>query len=235
MKLILAAVLALVAYANAVEMQGVYNCPNKCEKVFAMTQYAISDQPNMTTFEYRSCLIGCSQCSTELDNGDVEDSCFTFCKKYNYSAVGIRKGIIEPDKACLMGCVINTCQEVCIGGTTDQDVTPANQNLWWGLGGTGCSIKTGLGYVQSPEYGNPNSNPSQGGDTTSQQCCTNAFNLCYYVGDKSNNPNWDNVQYVTRKSCLSFVPAQQDTSKQDADICTWYNTASNCGTQGMGP
>ena len=110
MQLILAAVMALVASANAMEVSvgGVYNCPNKCEKVFAKTQYAISDQPNMTTFEYRSCLLGCSQCSSELDASATDDNCFEFCKNFDYFAAKIRKGVIEPDKACLMGCVINT-------------------------------------------------------------------------------------------------------------------------------
>jgi hypothetical protein len=109
MKFILALVALIGTFsAYAADMQGVFNCINKCEKVFDRTQYAISDQPGAYTFEYRSCLLGCQQCEAELNATLTEDTCFPFCKNYNYGKAGIRKGIIEPDKACLMGCVINT-------------------------------------------------------------------------------------------------------------------------------
>lgn len=197
--------------------------------VFDRTQYAISDQPNMDTFEYRSCLIGCNKCSAELAANAATDDCLESCKNYDYKGNGIRKGVIEPDKACMIGCVINTCQEVCIGGTTDMDVTPANQNLWWGKGGPGCSIKTGLGYVQAPGYGNPNSPGGQAGDSSVQQCCTNAFNLCNYVGPKTTT-NFKNVQIVTKSSCKKFVKPYSD-----AAACVWYSKLENCGSEGMLP
>lgn len=52
------ALLALLALVGstlvlAIEQQGVYNCLNKCEKVFDRTQYAISDEPGQDTFEFR--------------------------------------------------------------------------------------------------------------------------------------------------------------------------------------
>ena len=65
-------------------------------------------QPGKTTFEYRACIIGCSRCSAELAQDQREDDCFEYCKTYPYRRAGIRKGVIEPDKACLMGCLINT-------------------------------------------------------------------------------------------------------------------------------
>jgi len=225
------AAVAGLAIAMVQASEGIQNCYNKCDKVFDKTQYAISDQGNQTTFEYRSCLIGCDRCNKELANllTVKDDTCFNYCKTFNYKKALIRKGVIEPDKACIIGCVINTCQEVCWGGTTDQDVTEANKNLWWGLGGNGCSLKMGMGYVQNPEYGNPDG--GQGASKEQNQCCTNAFNLCYYDGDKIQNAiNYANVELLAQRSCKKF------TKKTDYDtICNWYNDVKNCGTQGMNP
>jgi hypothetical protein len=229
MKLIIAMLAALAASASAFELSGTANCPNKCEKVFDRTQYAISDQPGMDTFEFRSCVLGCGQCDSELTSGSADDTCFNYCKDLDYKSMGIRKGIIEPDKACMIGCMINTCQEVCLGGTADPDVTPANQYLWWGQpGATGCSIKTGLGYIQNANYANPNSPQGSGATEGVEQCCTNAMNLCQYTGPMGNNVNYKNVQRVARRSCKTWVPSQKD-----ADICDFFNTPANCGTQGM--
>jgi len=232
---ILAVVLGLAASkasADMLSMAGIENCPNKCDKVFDRTQYAITDQPGADSFEYRSCIIGCNQCATQLEKGPQtpeSDNCFSYCKTYNYAKNGIRKGVIEPDKACIMGCLINTCQKVCIGGTTDQNVTPNNQQYWWGLGGPGCSIKTGLGYVQNPDYGNPNSPSGPGATTAQKQCCTNAFNLCYYNGPTTTT-NYANVVLVAQRTCKNYVKS----TNVDA-ICSYYNDPQQCGTQGMVP
>jgi len=215
------------ALANQVETGGVYNCYNKCDKVFNMLQYAIVNQPNATTFEYRSCILGCNKCSAELAVNATSDQCFPYCKNLNYASLNIRKGVIEPDKACLIGCVINLCQDICISGTDASSVTPQNQDLWWGLGGNGCSVKQGLGYVQSPLYTSPNS-PNGQGATSVNQCCTNAQNLCDYVGSTTNNPNYNNVIIVAQSSCLQFVPSQAVS-----DICAFYDNVANCGAPGM--
>lgn len=111
---------AVNTWAFQLESAGIQNCPNKCDKVFDRLQYAIADQPNQDTFEFRSCILGCNRCQNQLSTGKVDQSCFKWCKTFDYGAAGIRKGVIEPDKACIMGCVINTCQEVCTGGTTDR-------------------------------------------------------------------------------------------------------------------
>jgi len=226
------ALLAGVVSVLGNELEGIDNCPNKCEKVFDKMQYAITDQPDATTFEYRACIIGCNKCSPTLSDvtpsSRVDDTCFKFCKTYNYASRGIRKGVIEPDKACIMGCVINTCQEICIGGTTDQDITDANRHLWWGLGGQGCSKKQGMGYVQNPDYGNPDTGGT-GADEGQKQCCTNAFNLCYYNGDQS-SVNYANVVKVTNRSCQKYA---KSTNKDK--ICAYYNDERNCGTQGNNP
>jgi hypothetical protein len=211
-------------------VEGIENCHNKCDKVFDRLQYAISDQPNTATFEFRSCIIGCNRCQQELQNPNVaDDTCFNFCKEFNYGKNGIRKGVIEPDKACLVGCVINTCQEVCFGGTTDFTMTPQNAQFFWGQGAHGCSIKGRLGYVQSPDYGNPDSPVGPGANEAAAQCCTNAFNLCFYNGNKQST-NFANVVLVAQRSCRKFVP-----SRNADDICTFYNNAQNCGTPGNVP
>jgi hypothetical protein len=116
MKSYVGCIAALLVYATSLTSalgftsMGIQNCVNKCDKVFDRTQYAISDQPGQNTFEYRSCIIGCNRCSKELAARPAAqtDNCFSFCKKFSYGKNGIRKGVIEPDKACIMGCVINT-------------------------------------------------------------------------------------------------------------------------------
>jgi len=227
-------VMLLAGSASALEFslaaEGIENCHNKCNKVFDRTQYAISDQPNQSTFEFRSCIIGCNRCKRQLAQPNVpDDRCFDFCKTFDYRRAGIRKGVIEPDKACIVGCVINTCQEICWGGTTDQTQTTLNAQFFWNGGGHGCSIKGGLGYVQNPDYGNPNAPSGAGASEGQKQCCTNAFNLCFYNGDKAST-NYANVVLVAQRSCKKFVSSQDTT-----DICTFYNNPQNCGTQGMVP
>jgi len=244
---------------------GIQNCANKCNKVFDRQQYAISDQPNSDTFEFRSCIVGCTQCSKILSEenkqsdlvdaaGDDDDTdgeadddtstnnavapsaaqndaqCFRFCKTFDYHARGIRKGVIEPDKACLMGCVINTCQGLCTGGTTDDFVTDANRDKWWGLGGNGCSIKSGGGYVQNPDYGLPNQPSGAGANQALKQCCSNALNLCNYNGDKT-TLNFQKVEFVTRRSCRKFM--SQQALSNNTQICSFFHNQRNCGT-GLG-
>jgi len=116
MQLIYVAIALLVASVSA--LQGVENCPNKCDKVFDRTQYAISDQPGEATFEFRSCILGCNRCGKELKNparAPNDGGCFNYCKKLNYRGRGIRKGVIEPDKACIVGCLINTWYVLLLG------------------------------------------------------------------------------------------------------------------------
>jgi hypothetical protein len=173
-------------------------------------------------------VLGCDECSKELATAaTADDNCFTYCKTLNYGGLAIRKGVIEPDKACLIGCVINTCQQVCTGGTTDTSITVDNAQYWWNNGGNGCSIKSGGGYVQNPDYGNPNGPSGPGASDDQKACCSNAFNLCYYVGNKQST-NYANVIYVTNKACAKVgVPADITAT------CNWYNDQANCGSQGM--
>lgn len=142
----------------------------------------------------------------------------------------IRKGVIEPDKACLVGCVINLCQVICHSGTTENVVTPNNSMLWWGQPNSyGCSEKSLLGYAQSPSYNNPGTGPGAG--SAVQQCCTNAYNLCHYVGDTSST-NYKNVFKVTTKACQK---AGVPNSNSQTAICNFYNAANSpCGQPGSG-
>jgi hypothetical protein len=97
------------------------------------------------------------------------------------------------------------------------------------LGGPGCSIKSGLGYVQNPDYGNPDSPAGAGASKAQKQCCTNAFNLCYYNGDKTTT-NYANVVLVAQRSCKKLVGSTDTTA-----ICNYYDNPQKCGKQGMVP
>jgi hypothetical protein len=224
---LITSVLLLAGVASAFGIEGVENCQNKCDKVFDKTQYAISDQPGKSTFENRACVLGCGKCAEDIVANPDTNLCFKFCKTYPYGEKGIRKGVIEPDKACIIGCTIQTCQQICQGGTTDDKITPANQYLWWGQGGNGCALKTET-YVQNGQYGNPNA--GQGATSAQEkQCCTNAMNLCEYVGD-TNSVNYKNVLYVAIKSCKKVgVPNNKNA------ICAHWTDPLKCGTPGMGP
>ena len=60
-----------------------------------------------------ACSVGCDVCSQILAHNDTVTSCAGVCKDTNWleANVTITKGVVEPDKACIMGCVINLCQE----------------------------------------------------------------------------------------------------------------------------
>ena len=110
------------------QVRGIQNCANKCSNSFSRMAYMISTT-GQPTYEFTACIMGCNHCQGNL-NGTYSSNpsdCFDYCKNYDWKAEGLLKGIIEPDKACMGGCVINTCQSVCLGGTTDPTETPQNQ------------------------------------------------------------------------------------------------------------
>lgn len=183
----------------------------------------MSTQGTTRTFEFQACVSGCNQCSTDLSAQNVTaGNCFTFCKNFDWKSLGLVKGVIEPDKACIGGCIINTCQAVCTGGTTDNDITPQNKQFFYPNGG--CSIKTEP-YSQFLEYVPFNSpNTGQGGSQDAARCCANALSLCQYFGDQQST-NYQNLLAKTGSFCSSFVPSQTST-----DICAWFNSPQNCGT-----
>jgi len=202
--------------------RGIQNCLNKCDKTLNKFAYAINTIGDRQSFEVQACAVGCDTCDSLLAAGAGGDmkACFEFCKNKDWLADGIQKGVVEPDKACMAGCVIETCQVVCQGGTTDPE-SATNQQFFWPNGG--CSIKT-EDYSQNSAYvpfDSPNSN--QGGSATAAQCCSNALSLCQYVGDQ-NSDNFQSLLGKTQEFCADFVP-----SGTQAAICAWFSDRANCG------
>ena len=162
---------------------------------------------------------GCSGCAADLAAKASKTKCFTDCKNYDWKGNNILKGVIEPDKACIAGCIIQTCQGVCIGGTVDPP-NKKNTKLFWPNGG--CSIKTEP-YSQQSEYV-PYNAPIGPPGANLEQCCSNALSLCLYAGNKS-SANFAQLLANTGSFCSDFVP-----SKTEADICNFYHNAANCGS-----
>jgi len=204
----------------ASEVSGVENCNNKCDKVFNKFAYQISTVSNQTTYEYNACVQGCNTCTTQLATANADPStCFTSCKNYDWKGNNMLKGVIEPDKACEMGCVVQTCQVICSGGTTDPP-TKSNKKYFYPNGG--CSIKT-QPYSQNSDYVPFDSpNTSQGGSDTAAQCCSNALSLCDYKGSTSST-NYKQLLANTIKFCSGLAAGNKNA------ICSWYNNQANCG------
>jgi len=204
------------------QVKGIENCQNKCDKAFNRFAYEISTVGNRETYEFRACVQGCEQCESDLASNAGPQNCFRTCKDFDWGSQGIIKGVIEPDKACIGGCVINTCQVICAGGTTDSTITPQNRQFFFPNGG--CSIKT-QPYSQYLEYVPWNSpNTGQGGSQEVARCCANALSLCEYVGN-TDSTNYRVLLDVTGDFCQQFT----NSRAQDA-ICSWFNTERNCGS-----
>jgi len=216
--------LSLESYL-AQEVEGIQNCENKCDKAFNRMAYQISTAGTSTpTFEFTACVKGCTQCNADLATNNTANAgnCFNFCKNFDWKSLGVVKGVIEPDKACLGGCIINTCQVICLGGTTDPTETPQNKQFFFDNGG--CSIKT-QPYSQFLQYVPFNSpNTAQGGSSAVAQCCANSLSLCQYVGSTATT-NFQQLLAKTAQFCSSFVPSGTVT-----DICAFFSSPQNCGT-----
>jgi len=218
------------------ESGGVENCYNKCQNTFDNTQYtrnALGDD----TYKYSACRVGCNICNKQIAISDPNSgACFDVCKDTNWllnvdinnQSFPIVKGVVEPDKACIFGCIIDTCQFVCTGGTPDFQETPQNADLWWdGNSTNGCSIKTGAVrpggyYSQNAAYTYYN-NPLGAGGVS--ECCSNALSLCNYAGP-TDTLNYKNVLAQAQKGC-SNVPGPGRTQPS---ICKWFVIPSNCGS-----
>jgi len=249
--ILLAALLSAGAYAveleadefaeldieTSIAVAGISNCENKCQNVFNVQQYAINTQDFQDTYEYSACRVGCAICTKQIADSDKGGACFVTCKNtdwtknvdINGNPFPITKGIVEPDKACMFGCVINTCQYVCTGGTTDSTVTPQNADMWWqGDASKGCSIKTGAirpgGYYSQNSAYNYYNNPSGVGGA--DECCSNAYSLCNYPGGPDpSNQNYIDVLGMAQKYCKT-VPG---TGHTQVSICKYFSTPGNCG------
>jgi len=205
----------------ALEVKGIENCENKCDKAFNRFAYQVNTIGTQS-FEFQACVIGCNQCSQDLNSSTTDNSnCFDTCKTTDWVSMGIFKGVIEPDKACIGGCIIQTCQVICAGGTV---LPPSKGNPADFFPNGGCSIKTEP-YSQNQNYvpwDSPNS--GQGGSSTIAQCCSNSLSLCQYVGNKAST-NFQQLLTVTTRFCNEFVsPATEET------ICAYFENPRNCGT-----
>jgi len=205
------------------EAMGIENCENKCDKAFNRMAYQISAADGRRTFEFEACVMGCNKCSADLAKPAASASnCFNYCKNYDWKGNNMLKGVIEPDKACMGGCVINTCQAMCKGGTTANTMTNANKKFFYPNGG--CSIKTEP-YSQNLQYVPWNSpNTGQGGSEAAASCCSNALSLCEYVGSTSST-NYKNLLVTASRECKGFV-----ASGSKPDICKFFNNPQNCGS-----
>jgi len=237
---ILFAGLSVLTYAFGVdesaEAGGVENCFNKCSNTFNNQQYTVNAEGD-DTYEYSACRVGCNVCARQISINDTNHgACFDVCKDTNWllnvdinnNSFPIVKGIVEPDKSCMFGCVIGLCQFVCTSGTVDTTVTPENQNLWWnGNPDDGCSIKTGAirpgGYYSQNSAYTYYNNPSGAGGVS--ECCSNGYSLCNYVGPTTTQ-NYQNVLQMAIKGC-GDVPG---TGKTVKSICAFVKNPSNCGS-----
>ena len=181
---------------TAVDAEGVNNCENKCQNLLGYLNYYTAQQQQTMTGgnnEYRACVIGCNTCSSQLADttGTMAPSyCFDYCKNYNSgTAPGgvIEKGIIEPDKACIIGCVIQLCQGLCTGPATwSGDNQPASG---------GCQIQSGYG-VQTYTVSNQ-------GNNYNPTCCNLLQNMCTYPNSKNKekNPNYQSIKRQAYAGC----------------------------------
>jgi hypothetical protein len=196
-----------------VEVGGVNNCQNKCYTLLGYLSYATAKKQMATAHgnnEFRACMLGCDQCLTDQANNVGGSECFDFCKGFNYGGENppIIKGVIEPDKACIIGCVIQLCQVVCTGA-----------NPWQGENapGGGCQIQTGFG-ITTYDQGD--------GGAAFAACCKPLSNLCTYQGTIP-NPNYNSILHQTYQTCsgstIGGVTISPTTSTQD--LCDAYQTS----------
>jgi len=231
-----AAVKSAVTALETAQAQGTQNCFNKCQNMFNTMAYTVQNVQGQDTYEYSACRAGCSICSATIAANEPDwHKCFYTCKQtdwtqnvdINGNPFPIVKGVIEPDKACIFGCIIGTCQDVCQGGSPD-DYAPDNAAKWWdsSVPGSGCTIKTGAirpggYYSQNSEYNYWNQPPGQGGQA---ECCSNAYSLCNYNGP-TGTTNYKNVFNQAKKYCAK-VPGAGNTQ---ASICSYFADPANCG------
>jgi hypothetical protein len=173
-------------------------CFNKCQFMFNQTQFAISLTMQEPTNEYRACLVGCGYCTHQIDDLVPADPkyCFTTCKNNNWGAASppIVKGVIEPNLACIMGCIIGECQVLCTGGSLGSPGSKTYPKGSWPK--NGCRIVSSL-QSQTGAY-IPYNGPDAG--TSGNDCCSNATSLCHYSGTVG-SANYNSVLGVARTAC----------------------------------
>ena len=110
-------------------VEGVSNCLSKCQTILADPA---SKDPSASQY---ACSVGCDECKNNNWFRTADNTCFEMCKNKDWSAIGVCKDTIEPDKACMLGCIISLCQgTLCTGCNT------SNQSCCWNQGG--CASPT---------------------------------------------------------------------------------------------
>jgi len=226
-----------------VEVGGVNNCQNKCFNLLGYLSYesAVIEMQNGGNNEYRACVLGCTQCynvqQTASQGPTVSNptpdpvagasgwpapstspaNCYQYCKNFDYATdagdAPIEKGIIEPDKACIIGCTIQLCQGFCTGSAP----FTANQPL---DGSGGCQIQTGYGIQTYTIAGN----------APFSSCCNPLQNICTYKGKQgTSNPNWNSILHQAQQTCNGVqIGGITLTSTSDcATLCYAYSQAVN--------
>jgi len=135
--------------------------------------------------------------------GYAEDDC----------AVGIVKGVVEPDKACIQGCSQNLCQAGA----------ECNGKGYWTKGGsvgsTGCQLITpqtmGVRNTITPSYFNQQNDL---GD-----CCNAAFQRCSYVVNEPTYPESFGI------SLGRVIATSEDQCKMPGSTDTYGDIIQNSG------
>jgi len=128
-------------------------------------------------------------------------------------AVGLVKGVVEPDKACIQGCSQNLCQAGA----------QCNGKGYWVAGGspseTGCSLITpqtmGTRNTITPSYFNQQNDL---GD-----CCNAAFQRCSYVVNEPTYPESFGI------SLGRVIATSDDQCQMPGSIETYGDVIQNTG------
>ena len=97
---------------NEFKLTGVSNCESNCRNILS----------EATTAGVVACTSGCQYCLDDEKYTIPNNDCFTYCKTTNWSSQGICKDTIEPDKACMLGCITSLCQgTLCVGCSTSSN------------------------------------------------------------------------------------------------------------------
>ena len=130
-----------VANANNIRQQviqdltGVSNCEANCQAILSAT----------STAGVVACTSGCQFCLDGEKYLVPDNTCFEYCKTTNWSAQGICKDTIEPDKACMIGCINSLCQgSACVGcsASSNTQCCYASKYTYNGTKYPGCQSPT---------------------------------------------------------------------------------------------
>jgi len=152
------------------DQQSAANCLQKCAAIFKVEQNSASAIACAQGCQYCKCSRGTTvngiavagnpnansnNCLSSSGYKSNNDECFSYCKSYDWSGIGLCKDVVEPDKACMYGCINALCQgNVC----------------------TGCNPQSGKGCCWDPSKPDGAGNGCQSytttyGDIVCSTCC----------------------------------------------------------------